>query len=189
LVVVAVLDLAKLRPADRKLQIADIGTGSGILAICAAKHLTQATVVAVDVTQPALAVARRNAERHGVADRIEFRQSSLFESVDPDARFDYVLSNPPYVSMSEMAKLPKEVKDYEPHVALLAGERGTEVIEQLLPQAAARLNAGGALLMEVSPMIAAEVEQLLKSIPNLSHQQTIRDHSGHARVLHAWKEW
>ena len=121
--------------------IADVGTGSGIIAIVAAKRLPQARVTAIDISRAALAVATANAKTHGVAERIEFVESDLFAAVPPERKFDFIASNPPYVSEAELAQLVKSVKDFEPRTALIAGPRGTEVIERLIPQAAERLNA------------------------------------------------
>ncbi len=165
--------------------IADVGTGSGILAVCAAKYLTQARVTAIDVSPAALRVARRNAERHNVADRIAFLESNLFATVPADARFDFIVSNPPYVSTAEMAELPPDVRDYEPHVALEAGAQGTAVIEPLIAQSAERLKPGGMLLIEISPMIAAAVEQLVRDSNTYELGATIRDPAGHPRVIQA----
>jgi release factor glutamine methyltransferase len=172
-------------PASSILSIADVGTGSGILAVCAAKYLPQARVTAIDVSPAALAVARRNAERHQVADRITFVESNLFAALPKETRFDFIVSNPPYVSTAEMADLPPDVKDYEPHVALEAGEQGTAVIEPLITQAAERLNPGGALLIEISPMIATKVEELIRASGNFDLAPTLRDTAGHARVIQA----
>jgi len=200
LLVVALLDHVKSRGAREKgdksnfsaetiglipFLTADVGTGSGILAVCAAKYLPQARVTAIDVSPPALAVARRNAERHGVADRVTFLESNLFAAVPAEARFDFILSNPPYVSTAEMANLPPDVRDYEPHIALHAGDEGTTVIEPLIAQSAERLNPGGALLMEISPMIAAAVENLLRDNVSFELGPTLRDPAGHARVIQA----
>jgi release factor glutamine methyltransferase len=188
LLVVALLDDVKARAnasQSSPLAIADVGTGSGILAVCAAKHLPQACVTAVDVSPAALAVARRNAAKHDVAERITFIEGNLFDTVPADARFDYVLSNPPYVTTAEMADLPVDVREHEPHVALHAGERGTDVIAPLVRQAALRLEPGGLLLIEVSPMIAEPVEQIVRACPPLEPRPTIRDLAGHARVVQA----
>jgi release factor glutamine methyltransferase len=169
------------------LSIADVGTGSGILAVCAAKYVPNAYVTAIDISTAALAVAKRNAERHGVAERIEFLESNLFANVPADRQFDYIVSNPPYVSTAEMAELPKDVRDHEPHMALDAGERGIDVIAPLIRQAATRLKPGGALLIEISPMIAAEVEQLIRDTPGLKPAPTLRDLAGHQRIVQATK--
>lgn len=196
LLVVAMLDHVKQRaspsiehPATQRVpgiqQIADVGAGSGILAVCAAKFVPQARVTAIDISPAALAVAKRNAERHHVADRIEFIESDLFAAVQPDSRFDVIVSNPPYVSTAEMADLPPDVRDHEPHVALEAGEQGTAVISPLIEQAAARLNPGGILILEVSPMIASRVEELLQHSGAFARGPTLRDAAGLARVVQA----
>ena len=166
-------------------QICDVGTGSGIIAVCAAKYLPQSHVTAIDLSPAALEVARRNAERHQVADRVTFIESNLFAAVPGEARFDAVVSNPPYVSTTEMANLPPDVKDYEPRIALEAGNEGTTVIAPLFTQAAERLNPGGALIIEVSPMIAAKVEELIRANGNFAPGPTLRDAAGHARVVQA----
>ncbi|HJQ81348.1 MAG TPA: peptide chain release factor N(5)-glutamine methyltransferase [Lacipirellulaceae bacterium] len=167
------------------LAIADIGTGSGILAVCAAKYIANSRVTAIDISPSALAVARRNAERHGVAERIIFVESNLLEKLPSEASFDYIVSNPPYVSTAEMANLAADVREHEPHVALHAGEGGTDVIRPLVEQSAHRLKPGGALIMEVSPMIAADVEQIFRGMPQFEVGLTMRDLAGHPRVVQA----
>ena len=174
LLVVAVLDLAKEgsgfrvqgpESANQQLSssnpqslipspsIADVGAGSGIIAVCLAKNLPASRVTAIDISPAALAIARKNAKQHGVVDRIEFVESDLFAAVTPDRQFDFVVSNPPYVSAAEFEKLAADVRKYEPRTALLAGPKGTEVIERLIPQAAERLRPGGHFSTEISPMI------------------------------------
>jgi release factor glutamine methyltransferase len=167
------------------IHIADIGTGSGILAVCAAMFLPAANVTAIDISREALAVARRNAERHNVAERIVFVESDLFAAVPVDARFDYIVSNPPYVSNSEMQQLPLDVRDYEPEIALRAGEKGTDVIAPLIEQSVDRLQAGGALFIEISPMIAEEVEKRVAAQSSLELGTTIKDLAGLARIVRA----
>jgi release factor glutamine methyltransferase len=173
--------------SSEPMAIADVGTGSGILAICAAKYLPQARVTAIDISPAALAVARRNAERHGVADRIAFVEANLFANEPEEPRFDYIISNPPYVSTAEMQQLAPDVRDYEPHTALDAGETGTDVIAPLIAQAATRLKPGGTLLIEISPMIAAAVEQLVREQPALELGPIVKDLASHARVVQAMK--
>ena len=164
--------------------IVDVGTGSGIIAITLAKnlpkHLAAATIIAVDTSAEALDVARHNAETHGVADRIDFRHSDLLEQVSET--LDIVVSNPPYVSQSEYEALPVDVKNFEPKSALLAGVSGTEVIERLIQQSAARLRAGGHLLMEVSPMIA---ESTVKLLHGWNDVQVLLDSAGRQRIAYA----
>jgi release factor glutamine methyltransferase len=181
----AVGPVARSGDRPQTLTIADIGTGSGILAVCAAKYVANSRVTAIDISLAALAVAKRNAERHGVVERIAFVESDLFASLPADARFDYIVSNPPYVSTAEMANLAADVSEHEPHVALHAGEGGTDVIRPLVAQAAQRLQPGGALIMEVSPMIAAEAEDIIRSTPQFELGPTMRDLAGHPRVVRA----
>jgi release factor glutamine methyltransferase len=167
------------------LEIADVGTGSGVLAVCAAKYVANSHVTAIDISPSALEVARRNAQRHGVAERIDFVESDLFAKVAPIAQFDFILSNPPYVSTREMSELSPDVREQEPQVALHAGERGTEVVAPLIEAARTRLKPGGMLLLEVSPMIAAEVEQLVRGQTEFELHPTLRDLAGHPRVVQA----
>lgn len=183
LLVVALLDLIKARgPAKESLAVADIGAGSGVIGICAAKH-AMCRVTAIDISPAALAVAQRNVERHGVADRMELVVSDLFAALPEPATFDYVVSNPPYISSEEMASLARDVREYEPRLALEAGPTGVAVIERLIPAAAERLREGGALLMEISPMIEGRVRDLVATEPRLLSRPTIKDLAGRPRVI------
>lgn len=191
LLVVGLLDAAKTaKPAVRAdgLEIADVGTGSGIIAVCAALKLPTARITAIDRSPAALAVARRNAETHKVADRIEFVQSDLFAGVPSDRRFDFIASNPPYVTTAEMAALDRDVRDYEPHAALEAGPKGTEVIERLVSQAAERLAPGGTLFIEISPQLNESVRTIIANDARFALQPTIDDHSRKPRVVVARRD-
>jgi release factor glutamine methyltransferase len=196
LLVVALLDRVKQRAASpvpspqppAPLTIADVGTGSGILAVCAAKYVPAAQVTAIDISPAALAVARRNAERHSVADRITFVEANLLSAEPMEPRFDFIVSNPPYVSDAEMDQLARDVREHEPEIALRAGATGTAVIAPLIEQSVPRLKQGGALLMEISPMIAAEVEHLIRGQPALELGPTSKDIAGHARVIQATRK-
>lgn len=185
MLVVGLLDLAKQRSGDGPIEICDVGTGSGILAVCAAKYLPEAHVTAVDFSPGALEVARSNAAEHGVESRITFVQSDLLDGLPDDRPFDFVLSNPPYVSESEYAALAPEVRKYEPRMALLAGPTGTEVMARLIPQACQRLRPGAWLLMEISPMIQEAVLALVSAETRLEQAATIKDLARHARVVQA----
>lgn len=185
LLVLTLLDHAKEQGrADEPLAVADVGTGSGIIAVCAAKNLSQAQVTAVDISPSALEVAQRNAERHQVAERIKFLQGNLFDALQEEATFDFIASNPPYITTSELAELDASVREFEPHLALDGGEKGTAVIERLIEAATTRLKPGGMLLMEISPMIAERVEMLIEQSP-LALLETLKDTSGHARIIQA----
>ena len=185
LLVVTLLDLAKARAADHPPTIADVGTGSGILAVSLAKSLPTARVTAIDASPAALAVAAENLAEHGVADRVELVQSDLFAAVARERQFDFIVSNPPYVSEAEFVKLARDVRDYEPREALVAGPRGTEVIERLLPQAAERLTPHGHLLVEISPMIHEAVLALVTAEPRLEPGPTVKDLARLPRVVQA----
>jgi release factor glutamine methyltransferase len=184
---IRLLDLAKQRGAtsSEPLRIADVGTGSGILAICAAKNLAKSTITAIDLSPAALGVARENAEEHKVAERIEFVESDLFAEVPADEKFDFIVSNPPYVTTAEMEELMVDVRKFEPRMALDGGQRGTDVIERLIPQIAERLVPGGWLLMEIGPAIEADVRRLVNEQGKFELSPTIKDLAGHARVIQA----
>ena len=184
-IVVALFDAIKESLASPvPLRIADVGTGSGILAICAAKNISRSDITAIDVSRAALDVAQLNAQQHGVVNQIEFVESDLFEEI-PSSRFDFIISNPPYISAPEMTKLSVEVADYEPHLALFGGETGTEIIARLVSSAAACLETHGSLIVEISPMIEAAVRDLIACHPEFDEPNTIKDLAGHARVITA----
>jgi release factor glutamine methyltransferase len=206
LLVVAVLDLAKtsisplpsaeglgvraanpqaVGAAAQQIALADVGTGSGVIAVCLAKHLPACRVTAIDISPAALLVAADNAKQHGVAERIEFLESDLFAAVPAEPQFDFIVSNPPYVTAAEMEKLPADVRKFEPPAALLAGPRGTEVIERLLTQSAERLRPGGHLLIEISPMIHDAVRKLLEADGRFELGPTIKDLARLPRVVQA----
>ncbi|GAB4418437.1 MAG: peptide chain release factor N(5)-glutamine methyltransferase [Anaerolineae bacterium] len=138
--------------------IADVGTGSGCIAASLAKHLPDASIFAVDTSPEALELARRNAESNKVASRITFLQGDLLEPLPEPA--DLIVSNPPYVSRSELAAAMPEVSRYEPRLALDGGEDGLDVIRLLLPQAREKLKRGGALLVEIGSTQGPAVRQL-----------------------------
>lgn len=133
-------------PKDAAVRICDVGTGSGAIAVALAHALPLAAVTAVDFSAAALQVAKENAERHGVAWRIQFVESDLLSAVRGE-KFHVVASNPPYVADSEI--LEAQVRLYEPSEALFAGPTGLEVYRRLIPQAREVLVAEGWLLMEI----------------------------------------
>lgn len=176
----------KPAPAPAKpVAIADVGSGSGIVAITLAKHVPHATLTMIDVSPAALAIAKKNAERNGVSDRITAIESDLFAALPAEQQFDMVVSNPPYITSAEMQELAIDVRRFEPTLALEGGPQGTTVIERLIPQAAERLRPGGWLLMEISPTIVERVEQLLEADSRLQREPTQKDIAGLARVVQA----
>jgi release factor glutamine methyltransferase len=132
--------------------IIDVGAGSGCLAVTLAVHLNQARIIALDISPSALKVARLNAQRHGVEDQLLFLASDLFSALvpcQPSTTADFIVANPPYVSEAEFAGLPREVREHEPHVALIAGPDGLALHRRLLTESPAFLRPGGSLIMEM----------------------------------------
>ena len=141
-------------------RIVDVGTGSGCIALALAKELPKAEIHATDISPAALEVARANAARHQLDNRIHFHETDLLERLEP-ASFDFVVSNPPYVGKSEQDQVQLEVRKFEPRNAVFAGPTGLEVIERLIPQAQSALRPGGWLIMEISGTIAEGVKRQL----------------------------
>jgi release factor glutamine methyltransferase len=172
-----------LLPAS-PLHIADVGTGSGCIALALAKELPQAQILAADISAAALEVARANAARHQLESRIKFREADLLTG-SPDNTFDFVVSNPPYVGESEEDTVQLEVRKFEPRNAVFAGQTGTEVIARLIPQAHAALKPGGWLLMEVSGTIAEKVMGMLQNWEEVSAKPDLQSIP---RVIQARKQ-
>jgi len=145
IIIEAALDLARNDPAPF---IADIGTGSGCLAISLLHELRGARAIATDISLNALRVARRNAERHNVLDRLAILAADGLSALRTDELFSLIVSNPPYVAASDFNALPREVRDYEPSAALVAGPDGLSYIRALLADAPARLRSGGYFIFE-----------------------------------------
>ncbi len=135
-------------PAAR-LSICDIGTGSGCVAITLLHELPLSRAIAIDVSEAAIRVARKNADRHSVADRLSFMVSDCFSALANFPMFDLIVSNPPYVAAGALCGLQREVRDYEPRVALSPGFDGLQIIRLLLSQSGAYLNERGYLLIEI----------------------------------------
>jgi release factor glutamine methyltransferase len=151
------LPLARAIPNPR---IADVGTGSGCIALALAKELLQAEIHATDISSDALEIARANAARHQLQSRIHFHQGDLLQGLNHNL-FDLVVSNPPYVGESEEDQVQLEVRKFEPRDAVFAGPAGLEVIQRLIPQAHDALKPGGWLVVEISGTIVEGVKDLL----------------------------
>lgn len=165
-----------------KPRIADVGTGSGCIALALAKELPEADIHAADISNDALEIARVNAARFRLDERVQFLQGDLLQGSEPP--FDFIVSNPPYVGESEEEQVQLEVRKFEPRVAVFAGQTGIEVIARLIPQAREALLPGGWLVLEISGTIASEVERLLSEWEEV---RIIRDLQSIARVARARK--
>jgi release factor glutamine methyltransferase len=179
-VVMECLRLAKEMPQPR---ILDIGTGSGNIAVAVAHQHKGSRLTALEINSEALNIARRNASRHGVFDRIRFLQGDLFAPIPSGERFDLILSNPPYIPHSDIPQLPAGVRDYEPHLALDGGTDGYGVFDRLIAQAGNWLDPGGYLIVEIGAPQEHQVRQRLAAIPGFQLGPTIYDYSGHPRVV------
>ena len=185
------------------LHVADVGTGSGCLAVALAWELPHAEVFATEISAPALEVARRNAARHGVAERIHFLQRDLLtglENTDPatvGARhavpastqngplFDLIVSNPPYVARNDTARLQCEVRDHEPHTALFGGPTGVEMYQRLIDQACELLRDRGVLVLELGHDSADHVRGIFDAQAAWTNVAITMDLAGIPRVLAA----
>jgi release factor glutamine methyltransferase len=185
------------------LHIIDVGTGSGCIAIALAKELPSARILATDISVAALAVARRNAVRHDVADRIHFFESNLLDSLPVEAphavplpvkastldttlagSFDLIVSNPPYIGRNESETLQREVREHEPELALYGGEEGYELYADLIAQAANHLKPSGLLVLELGHNSLPAVQPLL-DLPNWANVGVTNDLAGIPRVIAA----
>ncbi|HEY1272878.1 MAG TPA: peptide chain release factor N(5)-glutamine methyltransferase [Terriglobales bacterium] len=185
-VIETVLELTRERrvpsPGSR-LNLADVGTGSGCIALALAKELAEAEIHATEISPAALEIAEANAARLQFAHRIQFHDADLLTGLPPNF-FDFVVSNPPYVGNSEEDQVQLEVRKFEPRNAVFAGPSGLEVIENLIPAALAALKPGGWLVMEISGAIVEGVKQLLSRWDKV---RIVSDLQGIPRVAAAQK--
>jgi release factor glutamine methyltransferase len=176
---------ARLAPDDRPV-IADVGTGSGCIAVSLARRLPQATLYATDCSDAALRVARRNAERHDVAAKIRWLEGDLLEPLRANGlsgRVNVLVSNPPYVAERDWEVLQPEVRLFEPLLALAGGEDGLAVFRRLVRGAADLLNEDGWLIMEVGRGQAGAVHALIDATKRYGAVETLLDQAGIARVV------
>jgi release factor glutamine methyltransferase len=168
--------------------IVDVGTGSGCVAITLASRLNEQRILAIDRSSEALAVARRNAIRHALRDRIEWLEGDLLGPLrerQAAASVDVIVSNPPYISEADWAGLEPEVRVFEPRMALIGGEQGTEFHERLLRESREFLVPGGLLIMEMGAGQAETVRQLAEQIGGYAALRIIEDAAGIERVAMA----
>jgi release factor glutamine methyltransferase len=179
------------------LRIADVGTGSGCLAVALAHELPHGDVFATDTSGAALEVAKRNAQRNHLAERVHFIQTNMLDALIPQpqpvpncrepALFDVIVSNPPYVALEDAATLPREVREHEPHAALFGGRTGSEMYGRLIAQAGALLCEGGILVLELGYNCADPVLKIIREAPGWVNISVTNDLAGIPRVLAAEK--
>jgi release factor glutamine methyltransferase len=186
LVVEAVLERVALSATEGRVVIIDIGTGSGCIAVSLAVHLPHAKIYASDVSPKALRLARFNAQRYLVEDRITFLKGSLyraFQGLGLEGNVDFIASNPPYVPEGEWKTLQPEVRDHESPGALLAGREGLDCYREIIKGAPSWLRPGGWLVLEIGEGQAAPIQRLIQKEENLGGVEVIKDLQGTERVL------
>ena len=184
-VVETILELVKEYPFDGpgRLKLLDVGTGSGCIALALASELPHAEIHACDISEEALEIARVNAARLALGGRVLFRKSDLI-SVYAGEHFDFVISNPPYVGECDADKVQKQVREFEPKVAVFSGREGMEIYRRLVPQADEHLRPGGWFVAEIGYSEEAKVRELLAGWAEI---QVTPDLQGIPRVVAARK--
>ena len=177
-----VVQHARRTPGFHSPLIADIGTGSGAIAVSLAKHVPNSRILATDVCEEALRVAQANSLTHGVDDRIDFRLGNLLEPL-AGQRVRYLASNPPYISDAQWSRVPRNVKDYEPVRALRGGVDGLKFIRPIIEQAPTCLDKPGQLVLEIDTTQKQAVLNLVHQTAGLTHEHILADHEGLPRVL------
>jgi release factor glutamine methyltransferase len=183
-----VLQLSRNTAGFESPRVLDLCTGSGCIAAAIAHHLKSATVIATDVSEAAVAVARRNIERLGLADRVTVEQGDLFEPVArlPDPLpFDLIVANPPYIPTGDIEKLDRNVRDFEPVAALDGGIDGLVLHRRILEGAVDRLVPGGRIYLEIQFDQGERVKELAAGHEEFEDVRLLKDFAGHQRVLTA----
>lgn len=173
-------------PAERKAIIVDVCTGSGCIAVAIARKRPRARVIATDLSNPSLAVARQNAIYHGVGERITWLEGDLLGAVAGqglEGQADLIISNPPYIAEADWATLQPEVRLFEPKDALVVGPQGTELHERLLHESGQYLSPGGALIMEIGAGQARAMRRIVEQTPGYKFHRLIYDEAGLERVV------
>jgi release factor glutamine methyltransferase len=173
-----------LDKADSNVDIVDLGTGSGAIAIALARELPAARIVATDLSMAALHLAQENAKLNQVDERIFLVRTDMFAGILGGLqKFKVIVTNPPYISHAEIAKLPPEIRDFEPHHALEGGPDGLTAIRHIIAQAPTVLSRAGALFMEIGDGQAESVSALVTDNQHYESYRIIQDYSGLDRVL------
>ncbi len=175
------LALAFLSPAKAP-RVLDLGTGTGCIPIALLHERTDLLAVAVDLSAGALAMAQRNAERHGVSDRLTLAQGSWFTPLDPETRFDLITSNPPYIAASVINELSPEVREHDPRLALDGGADGLDAYRQILDAAPGFLRPGGRVMLEIG-FDQAEAVRLIAAQSGPHEVYVHQDLAGLDRVI------
>ena len=180
------VEAVRERLAGAPSRILDLGTGSGALALALAKAYPQSSVLAVDASDDALALARENAVSTGLSARVSIVRSAWFEAIPLEPAFGLIVSNPPYLTEAEVAEAEPEVRDHEPRVALVSAEAGLADLKAILEGAIPRLEPGGLLALETGIAHHAELLALAGRL-GFSRTESLKDLSGRDRYVLAWR--
>ena len=183
-----VLQLARNTAGFEAPRVLDLCTGSGCIAVAIAQRLKNALVIATDISEGAVALARKNAERLGVADRVTVEQGDLYEPIRQivDARpFNLIVSNPPYIPTDDVAKLDRNVREFEPMIALDGGMDGLMMHRRIIEHAPERLVSGGRLYLEIQFDQGPAVREILSSHEPFEDVRVLKDFAGKDRVVTA----
>ena len=186
IVVEQAITLAKAieQEGNQSLQILDLGTGCGTISIALAKEMPEALIWATDISEKALCLARRNAFKHDVSDRLRFRQGDLWKPLlNEDFLFDIVVSNPPYVTSGEYNDLSPEIRDNEPRLALDGGEDGMYYLKKIIKGAHDFMNPGGWIILEMAPGQTQQALTIIDQTGDYEKMARIKDYSGSYRVV------
>ena len=173
---------------DDPQRLLELGTGSGVIATILAVHQPEWDITATDLSEDALAVAQKNAETHACAAQIKFLSGDLFEPIktigpNGETHFDWIVCNPPYVKKTESDSLSPDVRDYEPEIALFAGDDGLAVIRRLIAEAPAYLAPNGKLILEIGDTQADTVRTLINAEPAYCSCELINDYAEKERIV------
>jgi release factor glutamine methyltransferase len=172
--------------ASRTLNILDLGTGSGIIAVCLAKERLEANIVAVDISSSALEVARINSRRHGVSERIDLIHGDLFAPLGAkEGLFDLIVANPPYIRTGELSLLAPEISQWEPMTALDGGLDGIEYYRRIIGEAHEHLAPGSSIVLEIGADMAPVVTELFARSGGYGPPSVYQDYAGKDRVIAA----
>ena len=178
--VVKSLEIAK---SYREPRVLDLCTGSGCVAVSIAKNSRSAAVTAIELDETAFGFARRNIDKHALAERVDLRRGDLFGPIHDDEQFEIIASNPPYVTDAEMDTIQPDVRLHEPHLALRGGTDGLDIVRRLINDAPQHLVSGGALLLEIASQQAQTVVALLAANGNFEQAEIEKDLAGSSRVV------
>ncbi len=187
-----VMTLMRHTPGFETPRILDLCTGSGAIAVAIAFHAKSSQVIATDISPDALVVAKQNVEKHQLADRVTLLEGDLYAALDQHVdktAFDIITANPPYIASDQMPGLPRNVRDYEPHLALHGGPDGLDPHRRILAGATAdRLRPGGRVLLEIAFDQHDTAMEMIAGYDAFADARVLRDHAGNPRVLTATRK-